>query len=130
MVTSFLRLIAFGRAMITKLYKFGQPTMVLNDFHPTSKWLTSPMKPLNILVFIALIAASQGQALAAPEQSGDARPRPERPKGSNANDQSGKQDDARQRDAEHRPPKLSPEERKALRQQIHEVGHDLYPAKR
>jgi hypothetical protein len=122
--------IVFDRVMITKLYKIDPPTMVLNVFHPTSKWLTSPMKPLNILVFIALIAASQGQALAAPEQSGDARPRPERPKGSNANDQSGKQDDARQRDAEHRPPKLSPEERKALRQQIHEVGHDLYPAKR
>ncbi|MFZ9440779.1 MAG: hypothetical protein ACO260_10860 [Hylemonella sp.] len=123
-------MIAFDRAMITKLYKFGQTTMVLNDFHLTSKWLPSPMKPLNILVFIALMAGSQGQALSAPEQGGDARPRPERPKGSNATDQSGKQDDARQRDAEHRPPKLSPEERKALRQQIHEVGHDLYPAKR
>jgi hypothetical protein len=123
-------MIAFDRAMITKLYKFGQTTMVLNDFHLTSKWLPSPMKPLNILVFVALMAGSQGQALSAPEQGGDARPRPERPKGSNATDQSGKQDDARQRDAEHRPPKLSPEERKALRQQIHEVGHDLYPAKR
>jgi hypothetical protein len=130
MVTSFLPMIVFDRVMITKLYKFGQPTMVLNDFHPTSKWLTSSMKSLNILVFIALMAGSQGQALSAPEQGGDARPRPERPKGSNANDQSGKQDDARQRDAESRPPKLSPEERKALRQQIHEVGHDLYPAKR
>ena len=130
MVTSFLRMIAFDRSMITKLYKFGQTTMVLNDFHLTSKWLSSPMKPLNILVFVALMAGSQGQALSAPEQGGDARPRPERPKGSNATDQSGKQDDARQRDAEHRPPKLSPEERKALRQQIHEVGHDLYPAKR
>ena len=130
MVTSFLRMIAFDRAMITKLYKFGQTTMVLNDFHLTSKWLPSPMKPLNILVFVALMAGSQGQALSAPEQGAEARPRPERPKGSNATDQSGKQDDARQRDAEHRPPKLSPEERKALRQQIHEVGHDLYPAKR
>jgi len=88
------------------------------------------MKSLNVFVFIALMAGSQGQALAAPEQVGDARARPERPKGSNTNDQSGKQDDARHRDAEHRPPKLSPEERKALRQQIHEVGHDLYPAKR
>jgi hypothetical protein len=116
--------------MITKLYKIGQPTMVLNDSPPTTKWLTSPMKPLNILVFIALMVASLGQALSAPEQSGDGRPRPERPKGSNANDQAGKQDDARHRDSEHRPPKLSPEERKALRQQIHEVGHDLYPAKR
>jgi hypothetical protein len=116
--------------MITKLYKIGQPTMVLNVFHSKSKWLVCPMKFLNILVFIALMAASQGQALAAPEQSGDGRPRPERPKGSNANDQAGKQDDSRQRDAEPRPPKLSPEERKALRQQIHEVGHDLYPAKR
>lgn len=116
--------------MITKLYKFGQSTTVLNDFHLMSKWLTSLMKPLNILVFTALLAASQGQALAAPEQGGDGRPRPERPKGSNATDQAGKQDDSRQRDAEPRPPKLSPEERKALRQQIHEVGHDLYPAKR
>jgi hypothetical protein len=88
------------------------------------------MKPLYILVFIALMAGSQSQALAAPEQGGDARPRPERPKGSNANDQSGKQDDSRQRDGERSQPKLSPEERKALRQQIHEVGHDLYPAKR
>ena len=88
------------------------------------------MKPLKLLVFIVLMAGSQGQALSAPEQGGVARPRPERPKGSNANDQATKQDDARQRDAEHRPPKLSPEERKALRQQIHEVGHDLYPAKR
>ena len=52
------------------------------------------MKPLNIFVFIALMAGSQGQALAAPEQLGDARARPERPKGSDTNDQSGKQDDA------------------------------------
>jgi hypothetical protein len=37
MVTSFLPMIVFDRVMITKLYKFGQPTMVLNDFHPTSK---------------------------------------------------------------------------------------------
>ena len=57
------------------------------------------------------MAGSQGQALSAPEQGGDARPHPERPKGSNAKNHATKQDDACQRDAEHRPPKLSPEER-------------------
>ncbi len=33
-------------------------------------------------------------------------------------------------DAARRPSKLSPEERKELRQQIHEAGHDLYQPKR
>lgn len=33
-------------------------------------------------------------------------------------------------DAAQRSTRLSPEERKELRQQIHEAGHDLYPRKR
>ena len=33
-------------------------------------------------------------------------------------------------DAAQRSSRLSPEERKELRQQIHEAGHDLYPRKR
>jgi general stress protein YciG len=33
-------------------------------------------------------------------------------------------------DASKRGSKLSPEERKELRQQIHEAGHELYPRKR
>jgi hypothetical protein len=84
------------------------------------------MKILNFLVFTLFLIGSQCQALAAAEQGGGAV-RPPAPAG---NDQAKKQDDARQREAERRPPKLSPEERKALRQQINEVGHDLYPAKR
>lgn len=35
-----------------------------------------------------------------------------------------------QQDAAQRSKRLSPEERKELRQQIHEAGHDLYPRKR
>ena len=84
------------------------------------------MKTLNYLVFSFLLMGSLCQALAAPEQGGGAA----RPPASTGNDQAKKQDDARQREAERRPPKLSPEERKALRQQINEVGQDLYPPKR
>lgn len=82
------------------------------------------MKILNFLVFTVVLMGTQGSAMAAAEQGAV---RPPAPSGT---DQAKKQDDARQRDAERRPPKLSPEERKALRQQINEVGHDLYPAKR
>ncbi len=88
------------------------------------------MKTLSFFVFTLMLLVFQSQGLAAPEQGGDSRARPERPPGAAGSDQARRQDDSRQREGERRPPKLSPEERKALRQQIHEVGHDLYPAKR
>ena len=119
-------MIALCRVMITKLYKLGDRPKVRNGDKTQNKRHPWPMKILNYLVFIFLLMGSLCQALAVPEQGGSAA-RPLAPAG---NDQAKKQDDARQRESERRPPKLSPEERKALRQQINEVGQDLYPPKR
>jgi hypothetical protein len=85
---------------------------------------------------LCLLLAAAGSALADPPQ-GNGRARYE---GSSPEQERGRRDDARDmrdaRDArradegERRPSKLSPEERRALRQQINEAGQDLYPPKR
>ncbi len=65
-------------------------------------------------------------AAAPPAQGSDARPGQERREPPAAER---KHEEGKPRDDERRPPKLSPEERRALRQQIHEAGHDLYRPK-
>ena len=70
-----------------------------------------------------------GPASAEPQQGRAGQVRPEPAQG----EQGRRNDEGRppqQPDGGRRPPKLSPEERKELRQQIHEAGHDLYRPKR
>ena len=77
---------------------------------------------------LSLLLSAQGLSFAAPPaQGGEQRPAPERPREAPAGER--RSEDARHRDEERRPPRLSPEERRALRQQIHEAGHDLYRPK-
>jgi hypothetical protein len=85
-----------------------------------------------IFFFGALLAA--GMAAAAPEpppgKQPGTRPRPDQP----ADAERGRQDDGRFRPAEEgdrrHHSRLSPEERRALRQHINEAGQDLYPEKK
>ncbi len=86
------------------------------------------MKLSLITVGLSLLLGTQCLSLAAPPaQGGEQRPSPDRPRDPPSGER--RQDDARHRDEERRPPRLSPEERRALRQQIHEAGHDLYRPK-
>jgi len=89
--------------------------------------------PLYLLVACCLaglaIAQSSPSRPAPGQGRQDAAPPAQQPKQ--------RSDDARpvtpsqpSQDANQRSSRLSPEERKELRQQIHEAGHDLYPRKR
>ena len=72
-----------------------------------------------------------GPATAEPQQGRSGQVRPDAPpaeQGRLRNDEG--RPPPPQQDGARRPPKLSPEERKELRQQIHEAGHDLYHPKR
>jgi hypothetical protein len=88
------------------------------------------MKRLTRNFALCLLLAAAGSALADPPP-GHGRSRPEGPP---AEQERGRRDEhrdgRRHDDGERRPPKLSPEERRALRQQINEAGQDLYPPKR
>ena len=86
------------------------------------------MKFSLITVGLSLLLGTQGVSLAAPPaQGGEQRPAPDRPRELAPGER--RPDEARHREDERRPPRLSPEERRALRQQIHEAGHDLYRPK-
>jgi hypothetical protein len=86
------------------------------------------MKFSLITVGLWLLLGTQGLSLAAPPAQGsEQRPAPDRPRDMPQGER--RSDEARHRDDERRPPRLSPEERRALRQQIHEAGHDLYRPK-
>lgn len=79
-----------------------------------------------------MLLAAAGLTSADPPPGQGGRPHPEGAPGHEH--ERGRRDEhregRRQDEAERRPPRLSPEERKALRQQINEAGQDLYPAKR
>ena len=82
------------------------------------------------LCLCALILAL-GPVSAEPQQGRAGQVRPDAAQG----EQGRRNDDGRpqspqQQESARRPSKLSPEERKELRQQIHEAGHDLYHPKR
>ncbi len=88
------------------------------------------MKRLTRTCLLCLLLACAGLASADPPP-GQGRPRPD---GSPAEPERVRRDEQREGrrpdEGERRPPKLSPEERRALRQQINEAGQDLYPPKR
>ncbi len=89
------------------------------------------MKHCFPLVCLCTLLAGAGTALADPQPGSAGRPPSE---GTPAEYERAQRDDARdgrqQERGERRPPRLSPEERKALRQQINEAGQDLYPSRR
>ncbi len=74
------------------------------------------------LSLAALLLALAPAHAEPPGRSGEGRPRPDAPQGERARPEEGRRDDQGNRP----PPRLSPEERRELRQQIHEAGHDLY----
>ena len=83
------------------------------------------------LLFLPALVLVHGSAAAEPQGKAENRPRHEMAPAS-ASEPRPRNDDSRQRneDADRRSSRLSPEERKALRQQINEAGQDLYPPKR
>ena len=89
--------------------------------------LKSPCK----LVLLAALVFLQGSAAAEAQGKSETRPKHEMAPAS-ASEPRPRNDDARQRneEGERRPSRLSPEERKALRQQINEAGQDLYHPRR
>ncbi len=88
------------------------------------------MNPLYRSLCLCVLALVLGPAAAEPQQGRPGQTRPDAPPGEQGRQRN---DDGRppaQQDSGRRPSKLSPEERKELRQQIHEAGHDLYQPKR
>ncbi len=83
------------------------------------------MKRLTQWLSLTALLLALGPAQAEPPQGrGEVRPRPDAPQGERRDE--GRRDDGRRDEQGNRPPKLSPEERRELRQQIHEAGHDVY----
>ena len=87
------------------------------------------MKLLLSILCLSVLLFAQSHVLAAPQQGADQRSPPKRPSDPVTPDRVNRPEDARHRDDERRPPRMSPEERKALRQQIHDASHDLYRPK-
>ena len=108
--------------MITKLYKVcrAMPGLMTRP--------SSMQRSLFVPFLWAVLGIAEPCTAAPPSQGTDQRPGPERARELPAGER--RSEEARQRDEERRPPRLSPEERRALRQQIHEAGHDLYRPKR
>lgn len=81
------------------------------------------MKRLTSSLMLTALLLVLGPAQAEPPPGrGDGKARPEAPQGERARNDEGRRDEHGSRP----PPRLSPEERRELRQQIHEAGHDLY----
>ncbi len=86
-------------------------------------------KPFLRFCLCALLLAL-GPASAEPGHGRGGPPPAARPDAPPEQDRLRQNEERQRQEAERRPPKLSPEERKELRQQIHEAGHDLYRQKR
>ena len=83
------------------------------------------------LLLLPALALFHGTAAAEAQAKPENRPRHEMAPAS-ASEPRPRNDDSRQRneDSDRRSSRLSPEERKALRQQINEAGQDLYQPRR
>ena len=104
-----------------------RPYTAYNPHAPVSA--ISPMKHRLIFSCLLVLFGTADLSLAAPPAQGnEQKPGSERARDLPAGER--RSEDARQREDERRLPRLSPEERRALRQQIHEAGHDLYRPKR
>ncbi len=95
------------------------------------KAFTAAFKSACKLVLLPVFVFLHGSAAAEAQGKSENRPKHELAPAS-ASEPRPRNDDARQRneDGERRPSRLSPEERKALRQQINEAGQDLYHPRR
>jgi hypothetical protein len=111
--------------------------MIINAPEPTytsacaKKTLIAPMKFACKLLLLPALVLLHGSAAAEAQGKAENRPRHEMAPAS-ASEPRPRNDDNRQRneDGERRSSRLSPEERKALRQQINEAGQDLYQPRR
>jgi len=93
--------------------------------------LIAPMKFACKLLFLPALVLLHGSAAAEPQGKAENRPRHEMAPAS-ASEPRPRNDESRQRneDGDRRSSRLSPEERKALRQQINEAGQELYQPRR
>ena len=111
--------------------------MIMNAPEPTytsacaKKTLIAPMKFACKLLLLPALVLLHGSAAAEAQGKAENRPRHEMAPAS-ASEPRPRNDDNRQRneEGERRSSRLSPEERKALRQQIKEAGQDLYQSRR
>jgi hypothetical protein len=111
--------------------------MIINAPEPTytsacaKKTLIAPMKFACKLLLLPALVLLHGSAAAEAQGKAENRPRHEMAPAS-ASEPRPRNDDNRQRneEGERRSSRLSPEERKALRQQINEAGQDLYQSRR
>ena len=89
------------------------------------------MKPSCKLLLLPVLVLLHTSAAAEAQGKAENRPRHEMAPAS-ASELRPRNDDTRQRneDGDRRSTRLSPEERKALRQQINEAGQDLYQPRR
>ena len=89
------------------------------------------MKSAAKLLLLPALVFLHASAAAEPQGKPENRPRHEMAPAS-ASEPRPRNDDNRQRneDGDRRSPRLSPEERKALRQQINDAGQDLYQQRR
>ena len=95
------------------------------------KAFTTALKGACNLLLLPVLVLLHGSAAAEAQGKPENRPKHEMAPAS-ASEPRPRNDDTRQRneDGERRPSRLSPEERKALRQQINEAGQDLYHPRR
>jgi hypothetical protein len=95
------------------------------------KAFIAAMKSACKLLFLPALLLLHGGASAEAQGKSENRPKHEMAPAS-ASEPRPRNDDTRQRsdDGERRPSRLSPEERKALRQQINEAGQDIYHPRR
>ncbi len=136
MVTSFADAKTGNPVEITKLYKVPTGFRSLTRRNPRTL-LVVPEKALITALKLAckllLPALTLLHGSVAAEAHGKVENRPRHAMApASASEPRPRNDDSRQRneDSDRRASRLSPEERKALRQQINEAGQDLYPPRR
>ena len=90
------------------------------------------MKSASQLLLLPVLVLLHGSAVAEAQGKAENRPRHEMAPASASEPRPRNTDETRQRneDGDRRSSRLSPEERKALRQQINEAGQDLYQPRR
>ncbi len=88
------------------------------------------MNPLYRRLCLCAVVIALGPVSAEPQQGRAAPVRPDSPPAEQGRQRNEEGRPAQQQEGTRRPSKLSPEERKELRQQIHEAGHDIYHQKR
>ncbi len=84
------------------------------------------MTRLTFWLSLTALLLALGSAHAEPPPGREGKPRPDGAQGERARDEARRDEGRRDDHGNRQPPRLSPEERRELRQQIHEAGHDVY----